>query len=153
MDAQTKKPHILSWFHVKYDKNANRLICFLRKKTKFWVFPVFQVRGSNACVCHTQVLSLSRCFKSAYLGKAPARYMVTCCSWIGKKIYCTGPESNQRAYPAHSCKQNIITTTPFSFTIIMPLTIYDQLPKGQVGTLKDVKLYCDNPLLSRFQVD
>ena len=39
----------------------------------------------------------------------------------GEKINYTDAESNQRTHPAHSCKQNTMTTTPLGCTITVPL--------------------------------
>ena len=58
--------HILSQFHVKPDKNANLLVFFLSKKTKFSLFPSSEVLRPNAHVCHVEILGLGRHFKSAY---------------------------------------------------------------------------------------
>ena len=103
----------------------NPLTLFSTKMTKFSLFPFSQVPRSNARVCHTEILSLGRCFKSAYLGKGMWSHVVHV---NGKKIHCTGTESNQETHPAHSYNQNIKTTTPFNFTVTITLTIYDPLP-------------------------
>ena len=39
----------------------------------------------------------------------------------GENIYYTDEGLNQQPHPAYSWKQNIITTTPFTFTITFPL--------------------------------
>ena len=71
IDTQPKTTKLWFYFHVKVDKNANPLIFFLSKKTKFWLFPFSWVVRSNAHDRHTQILSLGRCFKLPCLGKHP----------------------------------------------------------------------------------
>jgi hypothetical protein len=76
MDTQLQKQNIWSFFQVKLDKNAMRLIFSLSQKTEIPLLPLSWVLKSTAHVCHTQNLSLGWCFKSAYLSKARAH--VTC---------------------------------------------------------------------------